>query len=336
METLRAPVRWREDSDLGSTPRRRAIRSSMARISSIGADRQRQKRLVAPRGAHLSRSGKLSLAPRDLRGDSGPSSWAHSLNFLRGIGGPLVKQRTLLVRSTFRAALVGMLGAALLIAGGCGSDGISPQRGPISAPSGASPSGSAGTAAPGVSSAKPTGPSTRPSSDGPPKLPKGVTTQNPKDPLAPRTTKQVARNGRSAHPTIATAGGPKPFDKGVNYEDGLRLTVSRVTQGKVAGHGPGVYPGRPVTTFHLELMNGSKNQLKLGVVVLTVTYGTPARIAHAIYDPESVDFSGVIRPGKTVRAAYGFSIPIGARRHVTLTADIDSKHHLAIFRGPVE
>jgi len=86
----------------------------------------------------------------------------------------------------------------------------------------------------------------------------------------------------------------------------------------------------------MALFNGTKDRLTLGVVVVTVTYGSPARVAHAVYDQNSVDFNGTVQPGKKTTATYGFSIPKGSRHNVTMTVDIDGAHHLAVFSGSVK
>jgi len=168
------------------------------------------------------------------------------------------------------------------------------------------------------------------------KLPKGATTKNAKPPLAPKVVKQVMRNGKKPHPTVKVKGGAKAFTKPIVYTDGLTLHITKMTQGKMTGHGPGVYPGRPVTNFYVTLTNGTKKKLTLGVVVMTVTYGTPARLAHAVYGPKSKDFAGVIKPGKSAKAVYGFSVPAADRNDVTMVVDLDGSHQLATFTGKVK
>ena len=69
------------------------------------------------------------------------------------------------------------------------------------------------------------------------------------------------------------------------------------------GNGPGVFPGRPNTTISLQLKNGTSRAMSLTQVVVSARYGTPARLAPAVYNgPAAHDFSGVLAPGATASA----------------------------------
>lgn len=204
-----------------------------------------------------------------------------------------------------------------------------------------------GPTPPGATSAPSSGPSPAPTStdsptpappgtSSPRPLPDGVSTARPKDPVATGAVQQVSRDGKKPNPSIDTTAGQQPFDGPVEYGDGIRLDVTDITHGTMSGHGPGVYPGRATTTFELTLANDTSSALELGVVVVTVTYGSPARVAHHIYDDASLDFRGSVSPGKSTTAVYGFSIPDEALDEVTLTVDIDGQHQLAVFRGSVK
>lgn len=234
-----------------------------------------------------------------------------------------------------RRVAVATLAALLLISlGACSShDSTSPQA--TGAPTAAGSPSTSTTPSPSATSPAPTSMPTAPSASKAP-LPKGVSTAKPKDPLATAAVQQVSRDGKKPHPTIRTTTNKQSFTKPITYTDGLQIKVTKVTQGKMSGHGPGVYPGRPVTTFKMTLINASDQSLDLGVVVVTVTYGSPSRVAHHIYDDQSIDFNGVVRPGASTKAVYGFSIPAGSRKNVTMTLDIDGRHHLAVFHGAVK
>lgn len=169
-----------------------------------------------------------------------------------------------------------------------------------------------------------------------PKQPAWVNTTKPKDPLAPKAYKAVIRPPKHKKPTASLNAAPKTFAEPVAYSDGITLAVTKVKQGKMTGQGPGVFPGRPTSTFFVTLTNGTRKSMTLSVVVATVTYGRPARLAHAIYDSSSRDFSGTIKPGKTATAVYGFSVPPTDLSNVTLTLDFDGTHEAAVFIGPVK
>lgn len=202
----------------------------------------------------------------------------------------------------------------------------------VSTPDGHSGASGTATVAPGASPSD--NPTVQPKDL--PKQPPGVSLEKPKDPLAPTTVTLVDRDGKKPRPSVKTQAGMQPFTKPVKYTDGLKLMVTDINQGAMSGQGPGVYPGRPTSTFHLSLVNGTSKPITLGVVVVTLTYGSPDRVAHHIYDSNSVDFSGVIKPGGAAKAVYGFSVPPKDLGDVTMTVDIDGVHYLANFTGSVK
>lgn len=223
-------------------------------------------------------------------------------------------------------------GALAVGATGCGS---STHDGAATTP------GSSASAAPNAVAGLTSTPTSGPGDDGTQssstqqKLPKGASTATPSDPLASPSVTAVRRGAGPARPTIAVTGGAKPFTQPIKYADGLRLTITRMTQGTVTGQGPGVVAGRSVTDFHVTLTNGTKKPLLFDAVVVTVRYGSPARLAHLVYDKNSVDFASTVRPGRSGTAVYGFSVPTTALRNVTMTVDLDGLHQLATFKGNV-
>jgi hypothetical protein len=159
--------------------------------------------------------------------------------------------------------------------------------------------------------------------------PKGKQSAVP-DPLAPASIKPVMRNGKRPVPRLrATA---RPFDRTVAYSDGVRLRVTGVHQGRVTGTGPGVVRG-PVTSFDLELSNGSDSSIDLNQVVPTAVYGSPARVSSPVYLSDEQDFRGVVKPGHNAKAVYRFSIPKASLGEVTFLVDFDGTHAAATFHG---
>lgn len=141
----------------------------------------------------------------------------------------------------------------------------------------------------------------------------------------------VKRNGKAAAPSISAP--HAPFTKAVRYVDGTTLQVTSIKQGKVAGKGPGVFPGQPTTTFALRLTNGAKKQLSLNQVVVTATYGSPKRVASPVYDASAHDFTGRAVPGASAKATYTFSIPTADLGSVVMFVDFDSVHVSGTFTG---
>ena len=229
-----------------------------------------------------------------------------------------------------------LLIAAVCTALGAGVTGCaSSSHGAASGTPGSSAS-TGGRAVAGLTSTPTAGPQDDGSqSTAPQKLPKGASTAIPSDPLASTSVTPVMRDGRKARPSIPASGGPKSFTQPITYADGLRLTITKMTQGNVTGQGPGVIAGRAVTDFYVTLTNGTKKALSFDAVVVTVTYGSPARVAHLVYDANSADFAGTVQPGKSRNAVYGFSVPAADRANVTMTVDLDGVHQVATFRGKV-
>ena len=103
----------------------------------------------------------------------------------------------------------------------------------------------------------------------------------------------------------------------------MSVTVDRIRRGAESGDGPGEFRGRQYTALALSLTNGSAAAIDLNQVVVTATYGTPARIAAPVYDDDAVDFSGAVPAGGTATATYLFAIPPQGTAKVTVSVDFD-------------
>lgn len=219
------------------------------------------------------------------------------------------------VTKSHRSRWVVALLPVVVVTAGCGSQGSTATL--ISAGS----SAAKGSAAPTTT--------TDPSSAG---------TARQQDPLAPRSYRPVVRDGSSARRTPATreVGGFSPAHP-VTYPDGISVTVRRYAHGVEKGRGPGVFLGRPYTEIVMSLSNGSTTSLDLNSVVVTATYGSPARIAPPVYEVAAArDFSGTVATGSSANAEYVFAIPTSARRTVVMRVDFDGKHEPAVFSGSVQ
>lgn len=156
----------------------------------------------------------------------------------------------------------------------------------------------------------------------------------PADPPAPATYRAVVRNGKRPTPTVAAAQGSFSKSRPVTYPDGISLAVTKVVQSVEKGFGPGVYPGRPHTALSLLVTNKSTRSITLNQVVVSAAYGSPARLASAVYeDPAAKDFAGSVKPGASATATYVFSISRASLSSVVCTVDFDSVHVAARFRG---
>lgn len=204
-----------------------------------------------------------------------------------------------------------MLAGATLSITGCGASGA--------AAPGAT--GATGAPAPGSTATAPARPDE----------PTGTATMPP-DPLA-TDVPVLKRTGASKTRVPATSA---PFTKAVTYRDGVSLRIVSVKQAKTTGKGPGVFVGAPLTQFDVELKNGTTSDLKLDQVVVSLLYGSPQRVAQAVYEDGAVDLSGVVGAGKTVTARYLFSVPTAKLSAVSMTIDFAGTHAAATFKGSVK
>ncbi len=156
----------------------------------------------------------------------------------------------------------------------------------------------------------------------------------PLDPIVPSTYLPVRRNGSKTQPHVKGMKGGFSKAAPVKYSDGVSLSIVRMTARVEKGKGPGVFPGRRYTAISLSLTNGSSRVIDLNQVVVTTTYGSPARLAAPVYeDSEAKDFSGTVKPGASATASYMFAIPTNQKASVTTMVDFDNQHFAATFTG---
>lgn len=154
------------------------------------------------------------------------------------------------------------------------------------------------------------------------------------DPLAPDTYRPVVRNGKQPRPSVVAPAGRFSPDAPVAYPDGVVVRVDRVSRSVEQGEGPGTFPGRPQTAFHVVFENRSARAVDLSQTVVTTTYGVRPRVASPVYShPDAQDFSGVVPPGAAAEATYVFAIPPGQARTVRAVVDFDEVHAAATITG---
>jgi hypothetical protein len=144
----------------------------------------------------------------------------------------------------------------------------------------------------------------------------------------------VARNGRKPNPTIRAENGGLSKGAVVKYSDGVWLRVDRVRHGVEQGQGPGAFPGRANTAITLSLHNRSSRTIDLTQAVVTATYGSPPRVASAVYEDSAArDFGTRVGAGGSASATYVFAIPRDQLGKVGITVDFDGLHVAAKFAG---
>ncbi len=155
------------------------------------------------------------------------------------------------------------------------------------------------------------------------------------DPLAAHTYQPVKRAARGPG-RVAGRSGAFSGAHAVTYPDGVVLRVEVVGRRVEQGVGRGVFHGRSQTVLSLVLQNGSGHPIALNAVVVTMTYGSPARISPPVYeDAAAQDFSGTVKPGGKALARYVFAVPAGQRGKATTVVDFDAVHTAATFTGAV-
>lgn len=155
---------------------------------------------------------------------------------------------------------------------------------------------------------------------------------------APTSSSQpVPKVQRSDGATPTITAKPADTDSKVSYSDGVVLQIRKVTFGKETGKGPGAFPGREFAVLDLEIDNGSKRDLSLDTVVITVLDkdGQPVNPVYA-EEARVADFTGDLKAGKKVKAAYAFAVPKASRSKVTVVVDFDGVHTSAVFRGGLD
>jgi hypothetical protein len=156
----------------------------------------------------------------------------------------------------------------------------------------------------------------------------------PADAAAPPNYQPVIRNGNRPQPKVTANRGGFSAATPVNFPDGVSVKVDKVAQGVEQGEGPGVFRGRPHSAFTLSLTNGSTGPIDLTQVVVTTTYGSPAKLASPVYGvAAAADFTGTVAPGATATATYVFAIPPGQAKSTVMTVDFDDVHAAATLTG---
>jgi large repetitive protein len=155
------------------------------------------------------------------------------------------------------------------------------------------------------------------------------------DPEAPAKSQPVLRKGKkSPNVTVPASSAPLATSAAVRYSDRVLVSIARIAGGTENGSGPGVFPGRPHTAFTIKITNHSPAALDLNQVVISTRYGSPPRLAAAVYnDASAKDFSGILKPGSSATATYLFAIPPEHTDDIVLFVDFDNTHAPAIFKA---
>ena len=151
--------------------------------------------------------------------------------------------------------------------------------------------------------------------------------------MAPSTYAPVRRSGKQPKDRVHGNRAKIGSTTRVTYDDGVRLQVKLAQRRSEQGAGPGSFPGRGLTVAKVSFTNGSKATVDLTQVVVTTTYGKPARIAAPVYQTATTtDLTGVVAPGATATGEYAFAIA-NKKAPITITVDWAGSHAPAVFTG---
>jgi hypothetical protein len=130
------------------------------------------------------------------------------------------------------------------------------------------------------------------------------------------------------------------FTEAVEYDDGVKVEVSKIEHGKIGQYASGGKPGGDKTMFTIRITNKSKEAFDPALAIPSVTYGEAGTNADTVFDVDddsadtSVGFQGKILPGKSMSATWAFAIPKAELGNVTLQLPVDVLgKEPAIFTG---
>lgn len=123
------------------------------------------------------------------------------------------------------------------------------------------------------------------------------------------------------------------------YEDGVAVEVTKIRHGKVkradVEYADEAKAGDDFVVLTIRVKNGSKERID-SFGSATLTYGPDGEEAVDPYlasEPEEMDMSGKILPGRAKIATETFLIPAKYQEDPVLEFDFDSDHESAIFTG---
>ena len=136
----------------------------------------------------------------------------------------------------------------------------------------------------------------------------------------------------------AAAGAVVPFGPHSSYvwDNGVAASVVSATRFRPSSAADGSVAGEASVRIVVKITNGSHDQLDVGATVVNVKAGPNGDQATSIFDTANgigVGLSGVIAPGHSATAPYGFSVPTGGLRQIDVEIVPDYNYDSAIFEG---
>jgi hypothetical protein len=126
------------------------------------------------------------------------------------------------------------------------------------------------------------------------------------DTTAPPAVEETTPEEVAEQPSVAKIGATQWF----NYEDGLKVQVTKLTRFKIGQYASGGKAGGPGVIATVTIRNGTKKTVDLSLTTIKMNYGANGIEAESVYDENTGDgFSGTATPGKAKTAKFAFAVP---------------------------
>jgi hypothetical protein len=131
-----------------------------------------------------------------------------------------------------------------------------------------------------------------------------------------------------------------PFgpDSAYKWDNGVAASIVSATPFRPDPAADGLVAGQTAVRIVVKITNGSDGRLDVGATTVNVKAGPDGVQATSIFDAThgiGVGLSGVIAPGHSATAPYGFSIPAADLDQVDVEVVPDYNYDSAIFEGAV-
>ncbi|MEU2350288.1 hypothetical protein [Modestobacter sp. NPDC049651] len=127
---------------------------------------------------------------------------------------------------------------------------------------------------------------------------------------------------------------PVPLDAAVTAGDGVVVSLPEVVGVQGTANGPGNVAG-PAVRVSVRVENRTGEDLDLGAIATTLTYGADATPASPLDDPAQWPLAGTLADGESATGVYVFTVPADARDAVTVVVGPRADAPLLVFTGAV-
>ena len=116
--------------------------------------------------------------------------------------------------------------------------------------------------------------------------------------------------------------------------NGVVISLASVQSIQGTGTGPGNIDG-PAVRLTVRVTNGTSGTISLAGVAVNMYYGADRTPASPLDDPSRRPFAGELAAGRSADGVYVFTVPAGARDHVTVEVGYQAGAPLVLFTGAI-